>query len=215
MSGWLDKFDVSFLPEGEQGPWKVRRFEVTQQGADAHNLQCLMSGYVSGQIHPGAYIKLVHKERGVIMSSTPAELRDHLEPWQHAQGSVLINGLGLGLITTACLRKKEVTHVTVVEMDADVIALVVPALYKEFGQERLSIVETNALEYKPTVDKGFKFGMVWHDIWDSICEDNRDGMKKLHRRYGRLTQWQGSWSKWQIDKMRDAERRNSRYMLRL
>jgi hypothetical protein len=36
---------------------------------------------------------------------------------------------------------------------------------------------------------------VWHDIWLDLCTDNLEGMGKLHRKYGRRTDWQGSWEK--------------------
>jgi hypothetical protein len=37
--------------------------------------------------------------------------------------------------------------------------------------------------------------VAWHDVWANICEDNLPLMARLHRRYGRRVNWQGSWSK--------------------
>jgi hypothetical protein len=126
----------------------------------------------------------------LVMSDTPAEIRDHLSFIRKAAGHVLINGLGLGIVAEACLRKDEVTKVTVVELSEDVIALVGPTLQARWG-DRLEIVNVSAFDYKPP--KEVRYGTVWHDIWDYICSDNIEGMKKLHRKYGRRADWQGSW----------------------
>lgn len=138
---------------------------------------------------PGTYTRLVHERRGVVMSDTTAERRDHYPFVMKAKGHCLINGLGLGMCLAAALNKPEVESVTVVEIDEDVIRLVGPA-YKD---ERVKIIHSSAFEYKP--EKDVRFGAVWHDIWDSICEDNLSEMATLHRKYGRRCDWQGSWGK--------------------
>ena len=96
------------------------------------------------------------------------------------------------MVLQACLDKPEVTKAIVVEKSEDVIAMVAPFYREKYG-DRVEIVHACALEYRPT--KGSRFGMVWHDIWNYICGDNLEDMKKLHRRYGRLTDWQGSWAR--------------------
>ena len=50
----------------------------------------------------------------------------------------------------------------------------------------------DALQFMP---RGMKFTVVWHDIWNHICSDNLPDMHKLHRKYGRRTDWQGSWAR--------------------
>ena len=125
------------------------------------------------------------------MSDTPDEKRDHYEIVNRAKGHVLINGLGLGMVLAAVLKKQEVERVTVVEIDADVISLVGP----HFHNDRLVIIQSDAFTYKPP--KGEIYGAVWHDIWDSICDDNLSEMTKLKRRYGRRTIWQGCWCEYQ------------------
>jgi hypothetical protein len=65
------------------------------------------------------------------------------------------------------------------------------------------------MEYRP--DAGARFGAIWHDIWDSICEDNLDQMKTLHRRYGRRCDWQGSWGRDTIEALRRADKRRASY----
>lgn len=175
------------VPEGTSGAWSVKKFTVSE---DAARLENLRASFGSGRhIRPGAYTML---KRGgvVVMSDTPAEKRDHMGFVRVAKGRVLINGLGLGMVLGAVLAKSEVESVTVVEKSADVIALVA-ATYA--GDDRLTIINEDAYEFEPP--KGIRYDAVWHDIWDNIDIDNLPEMARLHRKYGRIADWQGSWSK--------------------
>jgi len=173
----MEKVD---LPEMKQGAWKIDHFTVTGKEFQSFN----RGRYVP----PGTYTRLT---RGgtLVMSDTPDEMRDHLPIVQHAIGSVLINGLGLGMVLKNILLKDIVTDVTIVEIDRDLIGMVGP--YYLFKDSRVSIVCADALTFKPP--KGKRYNAVWHDIWDDICIDNLEEMKYLHRKYGRRTDWQGSW----------------------
>ncbi len=179
-------------PEAECGDFAIKYFEVTEQDASLHNLRCAFSpGHGSRGIKPGQYVKLV-RNGTIVMSNTPAEMRDHVWPVIEAKGHVLIHGLGLGMVAEACLRKEEVESVTVIEIAPEVHELVGQYL-EDRWDDKIEIVIADCLEWQPP--KGVRYGMVWHDIWDTICEDNLDQMKTLHRRYGRRCDWQGSWAR--------------------
>ena len=128
------------------------------------------------------------------MSDTPDEIKDHLAFIYRAHGICLINGLGLDMAATAALRKPNVAHVYVVEQSADVISLVAPT-YKKNYSDRLTVLHGDALTDKWPELRGVRFDAVWHDIWDTICGDNLPEMTKLHRRYARRCNWQGSWAR--------------------
>jgi len=183
------------VPEGARGPWRVERFVVDEQGASFHNIGVMFTpGMCRRTITPGTYTRLM-RGRTVVMSDTESEQHDHAFVYYRAAGRVLIHGLGLGMFLGAVLRKPEVTHVTVVEIDADVIALVGPhyeAMAKAEGKA-LEIIHADALTWVPP--KGARWDVVWHDIWDNICADNLPSMQRLHRRYGRRAVWQGSWAR--------------------
>ena len=122
-----------------------------------------------------------------VMSDTPAEQQDLWEPVREATGSCLINGLGIGLLLKNILIKSDVTDVTVVEISQELLDMVSP----HYNDQRVTFICCDAYEYQPP--KGKRYNMVWHDIWDNICSDNLDDMDRLHKKYGRLTSWQGSW----------------------
>jgi spermidine synthase len=87
------------------------------------------------------------------------------------------------------LNKPEVTHITVIEKDVDVLELV----GKHITDPRVTLIHADAYEYNPPKDVHYDF--IWHDIWDNITNDNLPEMTKLHRKYARKTGWQDSWCK--------------------
>lgn len=186
------------IPDGKSGDWFVEKFEVNEKELWLFNLRCDIHGSSNRRMEPGTYTRLV-RGGAVVMSDTPAEKRDHLEPVLEATGHVLVNGLGLGMVATACLLKDEVDKVTAVEISPDVIKLVAPTLQDRFG-DRLEVVQADALKWK--APRGQRFNVVWHDIWSTICGDNLPAMSTLHRKYGRRCDWQGSWSRDEIGRWR-------------
>lgn len=176
------------VPEGIRGAWRVERFEISETDA-----AFALFSYGGRAPRPGTYTRLMCG-RDVVMSDTPAEMYDHYGAVRAATGEVLINGLGLGMVVQACLEKPTVQRVTVVEIDADVIALVAPHYQERYGV-RLRIVHADAFAYKPDLPS---YGAVWHDIWSDLCEDNLPEMTRLKRKYARRTDWQGCWSEREV-----------------
>jgi phospholipid N-methyltransferase len=177
------------VSNGVSGEWRVEDFEITEAGAKFENMRAAF--------HPGGrYVKAgVYKRlmRGgvVVMSNTPSEISDHMYFINTAKkgGDILINGLGLGVALKEILTSKEIKSVTVIEKSEDVINLVAPA----YQDSRVTIINTDAFDWIPP--KGKRYDAVWHDIWDYICADNLPEMTRLHRKYGRRANWQGSWCK--------------------
>ena len=180
---------VVSIPEGQAGSWRVEKWVMTEADARLSSLRAALNPQRSSRAVPaGVYTKLT-RNGAIIMSDTPDELRDFQMAVLHAKGHILINGLGLGCVVTACLRKPEVETATVIEIDPDVIALI----GRHFTDNRLTIINADAFQFQPS--KGQRYQMVWHDIWDDICSDNLPQMHRLHRKYGRCADWQGSWSR--------------------
>lgn len=176
------------VPVGTREQWSVKKFFVSEQEAKFTSLRAAIKG--RGYVPPGEYTEL-SRNGHIVMTDTPDEMRDHYEPVFKARGHILINGLGIGMLLAACLKKSEVTKATVIEIDSDVVALVGLA----YVDPRVEIITADAFDYRPP--KGCRYGMVWHDIWSDICGDNLSQMTRLKRKYGRRTEWQGCWCEWQ------------------
>ena len=178
------------IPDAKSGIWEVSTFKVTEKDAKLFNMRAsFQPGFRI--IEAGTYKKLT-RNNTIIMSNTSAEIKDHLDFIYKAkkQGdNVLINGLGLGVALVEILKSEKITSVTVIENSEDVIKLVAPYI----TDSRINIIHADAFTWKPP--KKIKYSCVWHDIWDDICSDNLSEMTKLHRKYGKCTEWQGSWCK--------------------
>ena len=177
------------LPNAEHEPWKLEQFTIDKEDA-----MMALFHYKGRAPSPGTYTRLM-RNRTVVMSDVPAEKRDHIDPVLNATGHILLNGLGIGMVLNACLRKPEVTKATVIEISQDLIDIVGPHYLTD---KRVEIICADAMNYAPP--KGVRYGMVWHDIWDDICSDNLPDMHKLHRKYGKRADWQGSWARWQCER---------------
>ena len=189
MDSIYSKFKVN-VPEGKVGNWEIKRFEVSKREAKFSQLRAILNPLRGDRsVEVGMYTRLTCNGT-VVMSDTPAEIRDHLAPIRCAKGKVLINGLGLGVLLNAVLQKPEVEEVIVIELSPEVIELVGDHYIKK-ANGRLTIIQADALTWKPP--KGVRYQMVWHDIWDAICADNLPEIHQLHRRYGRRCDWQWSW----------------------
>jgi len=187
----MSVFNKVDVPEGQSGEWKVSRFKPEGLFAEMHNIK-----YPRRQLTIGdTYTKLTH-HGDVVMSDTPAELRDLRQLGQNLRGRILINGLGLGVALQGALDEKEVYHVTVIELSRDVISLVGQHYMARYGNKLLTIIHADAMDWIPP--KGLRYNTVWHDIWPTICGDNYESMKKLHRKYGKRCNWQGSWCKKEV-----------------
>jgi len=177
------------IPDATDENWTVEHFEVTKRDEDFQKLRACNPSSMGRWTPAGRYNALKRGET-IVMSTTPDELRDLSFLKHYATGDVLITGLGLGCAACVALSIEEVETVTVIEKDPSVIRMVEPAL-RDVHHGRLIIVNDDAFTWKAS--RGSRFSVAWHDIWDYICADNLDEMKKLKSRYRHRTGRQGCW----------------------
>lgn len=187
------------VPTGRFGEWAVEQFTIDEEAARFNLYSNLMQGTGHRAVRPGTYTRLIHHGH-VIMSDTPAEISDLAPLKAHAQGDVLINGLGLGIAIELII--DQVHCITVVEIDPDIVRTI-GGHYLQKYPDKVVIIEADALTFKP---RGH-YHTVWHDIWPTISTDNLKTMGTLHRKYARKTDWQGSWCKDECLWMRREEGR--------
>lgn len=198
----LTKVDLPGLPI-TFGDWTIDTFSV---GNTSDDLQLMRLAFQGRGIPPGTYTRLRHKQRGVVMSDTPAEMSDHW-PVTDFSGRVLVAGLGIGMVLQALANAPDVERVHVIEFDKGVIDNVWPIYAERYG-DKVSIEHADALTRKPK--PGETYDCAWWDIWDTICADNYDDMKMLVRRWSRRIRVQESWSRAQVRRMIREEREYER-----
>lgn len=125
----------------------------------------------------------------VVMEDSPKELRKHLPIWVIAHGHILKTGLGLGCVVRGLLTKPEVTKISVIEIDEDIIRIV----GKEFEDDpRVVIHHGDALTFD--VDKIGRIDFAWHDIWVPENIGLQDCHARLLIKYNTGVTMQGAWS---------------------
>jgi len=186
------KYQVD-LPDGERGPWRIEHetIDPNDPALFMYNLRAAFSGHGSREVLPGTYTRLVHAQRGIVMSDTRAEIRDHLSVIYRLELAttkrVLIAGLGIGMTLRWALKQDHIERIDVVEIDPDVMALVSPHYQDprvEWWTEDIKTISWPKYE---------SWDVAWFDIWDTITPENLPEMALLNRRYARRATWKGCW----------------------
>ena len=125
------------VPDGVSGEWEVKTFIVPKE-----DVSQIISMMKYGRGVPSGTYKRLTRNNEVIMSNTPDEIRDCINFINNATGSVLVNGLGLGVLLKALLNKSDVTDITVIEKSEDVIKLVADTYLKD---KRVTIIVKKTL----------------------------------------------------------------------
>lgn len=198
-----DRFKVD-VPEGQEGLWRVTKLVVSKDDSEAERMRALYNAGSFGRYTPPGEYTGLYWSGSLIMSDTPDEIRDHRSFIHSASGTVLIAGLGLGMVTRAVLGKPEVTHVTVVEKAPEVVKLVAPIFAES---SRVTIICASIFDWKPA--KGQRFDWAWFDIWNDLCTDNLDEMATLNRRFARVATNKGHWGRELLLARRRQERNNA------
>jgi len=119
------------------------------------------------------------------MAITPLELESQQIGIFQARGHVLIFGLGMGWAAAATAARPEVTAVTVVEKDPEVIELVAAldpfAQLPEAARSKLRLFEGDALDYRPDLP----VDLLMPDIWLPMVSDDRlDEVRRMQANVG-------------------------------
>jgi len=196
------------IPEGKKGTAEVVHFEMTEEHSTGTVVRMMATGFAGSFCPPGEYIKLIVNGK-IMMSDTQMEKDSNRGVVNRAHGSVLLGGLGLGMVALAICGKKEVTDVTVIENNPDVIALIATRI----EHKKLTIIEGVPYTWAP--EKGRKFDIIYFDIWSTIDIGNLPMTARLHQRFKfKLNRenpriWMSSWM---VDYLRGERRKEDAWL---
>jgi hypothetical protein len=203
------------IKKGKLGRWVIDTFTLKDSDVRRNNLACYWSGQSFLICPPGTYTRLVRLQpekavdkHVIVMSNTPMEVRTNMAFIEAAKGRVLISGLGLGMALKAALDKPDVHYVKVLEIDNDLIELVGHAFERDLRNGRLMIEQADALSYQPGKDE--RYDVAWHDIWDTISDENLPQMAVLTRKWQHRVPLQLCWAR---DECRRMKRQTGRMLL--
>ncbi len=187
-----DRFPKSQLPEGSSGDWSIRRVVLP-----AHVVEVQDDRPDCFRYRPGEYTEL--RCGGITFMTDLYDewwtQRSAIERARAVGGSVLVTGLGLGIVIKEMLApggpSAPIERIVVLERSADVIRLAAPSLLAELGP-LLSVIEADAFTWAAA--PGERFDSVWHDIWpDPMAPEVDAEMAALRAHHAAWSDWQGFW----------------------
>lgn len=137
-----------------------------------------------GQVYsiPGTTILTGPGARGTAswMSLLPSEIESQEIGLHAARGHTVVLGLGMGWLAANVALRPEVDHVTVVERDGDVIALIeasgVFAQLPAEARDKIEILQADALDWRPSG----RVDTLQADIWERFVEDRKlDDVRRM------------------------------------
>jgi spermidine synthase len=122
------------------------------------------------------------------MSITPHEIESQELGCDRAFGHTVIMGLGMGWIAANVAMREEVTRVTVIELDPDVIALIDGmdcfATLPGDARAKVHIVHGDALQWRPAT-AGDAVDFLFADIWLTLDEQTTvDEVRRMQANIG-------------------------------
>jgi hypothetical protein len=170
------------IPEGKHGSAEVVHWSPNQEER--------LAGALRGRpLRSGTYTRL-EVDGAVCRTDTDFEWRTNVRTFLKMRGDVLMGGLGIGFLLVPLLNRNDVLSVTVLEYNADVIALVAPYVVSP----KLHIIKADAFEWSPPANS---YDHCHFDLWPELPDaDDWIAIKKLRKRYlpslregGTITAW--------------------------
>ena len=161
------------FPQAVQGRWEMTRMAYEPYELFVRDdLLCLPDGREIPRLgyfdRRCAYPAVLEGGREW-MTVTPNEVATMAPALSQVRGRVAVMGLGLGYFAFMASEKNDVRAVTVVERDADVIALFERHLLPQFAhREKVRLVRADAFDLAQAGLDGFDCAFVdlWHDVSD-------------------------------------------------
>lgn len=124
-------------------------------------------GWFSGEFSFPA----IREDGRVWMTVTPNEINTIQPAVRESHGKVLTYGLGLGYYAFHALLKPDVTSVTVVERNPQVIEVFRRLLLPFFPrQEALRIIQADAFDYAEHIVPAEGYDVVFTDLWHDVAD---------------------------------------------
>ena len=189
----MSRWTVTGIPNGVSGDYKVEQAtETTGEPA--------WLNYVNFRsISPGNYTVL-YRNFGTnawlnIMQDTEQEYGEHDWLASRMSGHVLLAGLGIGMIHIPLLASSDVTSVTIVEKEQDVIDLVWDHCAKD---NRFTLVCDDIHTWDPDASDGLPtttWDVGWFDTWLTTDEPLESYISRITDKYDSYVSEIGGW-KW-------------------
>ena len=161
------------IPEGTSGEFSIQK---------------ITTNHIGGRDEPQDTSTVLYKD-GIenIMQDTTHEYDEHQPLWDNATGDVLIGGLGIGFVNQKLIDNPNVTSVTIVEKNQEVIDLVWNSCPKD---GTFTIIQDDIETWEPTSH----YDVAWFDTWltdNNMTKEEYDEF--ITEKYTTHCSWIGVW----------------------
>ena len=206
---WTEKYDKAFpemaklIKPQETENFKITHTVVTENDVKLAKLRsAIHANRDNDGLKPGTYVVLSRKSsmyNSTIMSDTWYEKFTNYELVDKARGDVLIAGLGIGMVVLALQDKDEVTTITIIEKEHEIINMIKSSI--PFNK-KINIIHTDIFKFNPHT----KYDTIYFDIWDNVCGDNWQDIVHLQHLFQGKRNKNSFCSSWQKERVRHLNR---------
>lgn len=150
----MSRIEVN-IPEGVSGDYEIAHY--TDETTD-NMWQVYLD--MKNETHNSHTVLLKAGCDMPIMQDSEAEYNEHQWLWDNATGDVLVGGLGLGMIHQLLIDNPNVSSVTIVELEQDVVDLVWDDCAKD---DTFTLIVADFETWTPPA--GTIYDIVWADSW--------------------------------------------------
>jgi hypothetical protein len=168
-------YDGIKVPEVKAGRWELKQQSYQPYEVFVCNdLQEMSDGRVIPQLgffeHEFPYPALLEDGREWMLI-TPNEIETMKSAAERSSGNVLTYGLGLGYYAYLVSEKDDVSAITIVEKDPDVIQLFETLLLPQFRHaDKIKLVEDDAFAHAKQRMAAGNFNSVFTDLWNGPAD---------------------------------------------
>jgi len=120
------------------------------------------------------------RQKLLLMLNSEAEYEEHQWLWDRMEGDILIAGLGIGMVNEMLVESDDVTSVTIVEKEQDVVDLVWEHCAKD---DRFTLIVDDIETWDIPEDS--HWDVIWFDSWIETNSLSKEEYKVfLQERYG-------------------------------
>ena len=147
------------IPEGTSGDFEIAHY--TNETTDNYWQEYLA---LKNESHDSYTVLLKDSVKTYmpIMQDSEAEYNEQQWLWDNATGDVLIAGLGIGFVNEVLIANDNITSVTIVEIEQDVVDLVWEHCAKE---DRFTLIIDDIETWDIPSDSSWD--IAWFDTWDT------------------------------------------------
>jgi hypothetical protein len=184
------------VPEYDHDGIKVARYVITEEEANLSKIRAAFNPQRGDRSADAGTYTNFFVDGQIWMSDTPAEIRDlrEVDRQMAMSGSMLIAGLGLGVVLNRAITAHDISGIDVVEIDPRIVEAVGPYFRDLAEKHDVDLAIHVADIHRWRAPRGAGWDVGWFDIWPTISDIDLPEVTRLRNRFRSRLGWFGAWA---------------------